>query len=52
MILSAVLRPFAELIPSQYHILLSLSGLCWLVAFGLFVVEYGPMLVTRKQTAR
>lgn len=52
LILSAVLRPFAEMIPSQYHVLLSLSGLCWLIAFGMFVVEYGPMLVTRKQAAR
>jgi uncharacterized protein involved in response to NO len=51
LILSAVLRPFAEVIPSQYHLLLSLSGLCWLIAFGLFVVEYGPMLLTPKQAA-
>lgn len=46
--LSAVLRPFAELIPSQYHLLLSLSGACWLVAFGLFVLEFGPMLVSPR----
>ncbi len=44
--LSAVLRPFAELIPSQYHVLLSLSGVFWLIAFGLFVIEFGPMLVS------
>jgi uncharacterized protein involved in response to NO len=48
LVLSAVLRPFAEIIPSQYHVLLSLSGLCWLIAFGLFVIEYGPMLVSQK----
>lgn len=53
LVLSAVLRPFAEVIPSQYHALLSLSGLCWLVAFGLFVTEYGPMLLlSRKVMAR
>jgi uncharacterized protein involved in response to NO len=48
LVLSAVLRPFAEIIPSQYHVLLALSGLCWLIAFGLFVIEYGPMLVSQK----
>lgn len=51
--LAAVLRPFAEAIPSQYHALLSLSALCWLAAFGLFVIEYGPMLLlSRKAIAR
>lgn len=50
--LSAVLRPFAELIPTQYHVLLSLSGGCWLIAFGLFVLEFGPMLVSPKVKAR
>lgn len=49
--LSAVLRPFAELIPSQYHLLLSLSGACWLIAFGLFVLEFGPMLVSQRLKA-
>lgn len=49
--LSAVLRPFAELIPSQYHLLLSLSGACWLIAFGLFVLEFGPMLVSPRLKA-
>lgn len=52
LVLSAVLRPFAEVVPSHYHVLLSLSGLCWLIAFGLFVVEYGPMLVARKVVAK
>lgn len=49
--LSAVLRPFAELIPSQYHFLLALSGACWLIAFGLFVLEFGPMLVSPRRKA-
>lgn len=49
--LSAVLRPFAELIPTQYHLLLSLSGGCWLIAFGLFVLEFGPMLVSPRLKA-
>lgn len=46
--LSAVLRPFAELISSQYHLLLELGGACWLIAFGLFVLEYGPILASPR----
>lgn len=49
--LSAVLRPFAELIPAHYHLLLSASGACWLIAFGLFVLEFGPMLVSPRLKA-
>jgi uncharacterized protein involved in response to NO len=52
LVLSAVARPFAEMIPSQYHVLLAFSGLCWLIAFGLFVIEYGPMLVSPRCVAR
>ncbi len=50
--LSAVLRPFAELLQSQYHLLLELSGACWLIAFGLFVVEFAPILLTRTAKPR
>ena len=46
--LAAVIRPLAEIVPEHYHLLLSLSGACWLLAFALFVAEYGPMLWTRK----
>lgn len=46
---AAVLRPFAELIPTQYHLMLSLSAACWLLAFTLFLVEYGgPMLISPR----
>lgn len=50
--LAAVLRPFAEVVSEQYHLLLALSGVCWLIAFGVFVAEYGPMLVSRKLKPR
>ncbi|MBI4922353.1 MAG: NnrS family protein [Devosia nanyangense] len=46
LVFAALLRPLAELVPGQYHALLSLSAACWLVAFGLFVIEYGPILAT------
>lgn len=49
LVLAAVLRPFAELIPAQYHLLLSLGALGWLAAFGIFVAEYGPMLLSPRQ---
>lgn len=50
LLLSAIVRPFAELIPTHYHLLLMLAGAGWLAAFGLFAIEYGPMLVSpRKQ---
>ena len=31
-------------------ILLALSAACWMVAFGLFEIAYGPMLLTRQPT--
>ncbi len=43
-LLAALLRPAADLLPAQAMTLYGLAGLAWLVAFGLFVVEYGPML--------
>ncbi len=44
MALAAAIRPFAELIPSEYHLILAVSGACWMAAFALFLIEYGPML--------
>jgi uncharacterized protein involved in response to NO len=32
--------------------LLALSAGCWMVAFGLFEIVYGPMLLTRRLTSR
>jgi len=46
--LCAVIRPFAELILSQYHLLLTLAGTAWLVAFGLFALEFGPILIAPR----
>ena len=48
LLLAAVIRPFAELLPAQYHLLLEAAGACWILAFGLFVAEYGAMLVRPK----
>jgi uncharacterized protein involved in response to NO len=50
MVVSAIVRPFAEIIPSHYHTLLALSGGAWLLAFGLYVLEYTPILVSPRKT--
>ena len=52
LLLSAVTRPFAEVLPDAYHLLLTSSGTLWIVAFALFVGEYGPILATRDPRAR
>ncbi len=41
---AALLRIFAPFAPNDATTLLGLSGLCWIGAFGLFVVLYGPLL--------
>lgn len=49
LMVSAVVRPFAELLPSQYHLLLALAGAGWLAAFGLFALEYAPILLAQRR---
>ena len=44
-VLCALLRPGAGLFPEFASLIYSLSGTAWLAAFGLFVLEYGPMLI-------
>lgn len=51
LLFAAVIRPFAELIPEAYHLILALSGCGWIFAFGLFVAEYGRILTTPSLTA-
>ncbi|WIJ26989.1 NnrS family protein [Devosia sp. RR2S18] len=45
----AVLRPLATVFPDQYSNLVSASGLCWILAFMLYVAEYAPVLLTRRK---
>jgi len=49
MIMAAVVRPFAEIVPEGYHVLLAVAGIAWLTAFGLFLLEYGPMLLAPRR---
>ncbi|MFB9947944.1 NnrS family protein [Rhizobium puerariae] len=50
MVLCAILRPSAPLFPEHLNAIYALAGLAWLLSFGLFVMEYAPMLtrVRRK----
>lgn len=48
LVLAAVIRPFAELLTAHYHLLLGTSGVLWIAAFSLFVIEHGPMLARRR----
>jgi uncharacterized protein involved in response to NO len=43
--IGALLRVAAPLLPGGYLNILTLSGIVWSGAFGLFVVSYGPMLL-------
>src|SRR5690606_19328527 len=52
LLLSAVTRPLAEIVPDAYHLLLTTSGTLWIVAFALFAGEYGPILAMREPRAR
>lgn len=49
-VLAAIVRPIADFVPDQARLLYVISGASWLLAFGLFLVEYAPMLtrVRRK----
>lgn len=42
--LAALARVVAPLAPDGAALLLGLSGLAWVGAFGLFVMLYGPLL--------
>jgi uncharacterized protein involved in response to NO len=44
---AALVRMLAPFAPNDAATLLGLSGLCWIGAFGLFVVLYGPLLAGR-----
>ncbi|RYE73960.1 MAG: short-chain dehydrogenase, partial [Hyphomicrobiales bacterium] len=52
LISAAVIRPFAELLPDHYHVILAASGAGWILAFGLFTFEYGVMLVSPRVESR
>ncbi len=48
---AALVRVVAPLLPAVYFPLLWLAAACWLLAFGIFVVAYGPMLLRARLSA-
>jgi uncharacterized protein involved in response to NO len=50
-IAASVLRISAGAFPQAYGVWLELAGVAWIAAFGLFLVEYAPMLL-RPRLAR
>ncbi|SLN75759.1 NnrS family protein [Oceanibacterium hippocampi] len=48
-LLAAVTRVGAALLPDAYDLLLAVAGCAWIVAFLGFVVLYGPLFVTRRK---
>jgi len=49
-VFAAVLRIVAPMFPATYMPLIHTSALCWLLAFGGFVLVYGPMLLRTRKT--
>jgi uncharacterized protein involved in response to NO len=50
MLVAAATRIAAPLVPPLYVELLIVAAVGWIVAFGTFVLVYGPMLVRAKRT--
>jgi len=46
---AGIARVCASWHPNGMMILLALSAACWIAAFGLFEIVYGPMLLTRQR---
>jgi uncharacterized protein involved in response to NO len=49
-LVAALARIAAPLLPAFYYQTLLTAGVAWFAAFALFVLTYGPML-TRAKTA-
>jgi uncharacterized protein involved in response to NO len=47
--LCALVRPAAALVPEHAGVVYALAAALWMGAFGLYLVEYGPMLVARRK---
>ncbi|MBC7152269.1 MAG: NnrS family protein [Rhizobium sp.] len=50
-LLAALFRPAADLLPDYMMELYSAAGFFWIAAFALFVFEYGPMLARVRRVA-
>lgn len=49
-LIAALARVAAPLLPAYYDVGLTLAGLGWIVAFGTFVLIYGPLLLRARKS--
>ena len=52
LILCALVRPLGEVLPAASPAIYAVSGLLWIAAFGLFCLEYAPILTRKRRTPR
>jgi len=51
--IAALIRAFGPwLLPEKSVIFIDSSALCWLIAYGIFALKYGPMLVSARADNR
>ncbi|WP_313526110.1 NnrS family protein [Shinella sp.] len=49
LILCALVRPLAEILPDLSRAVYATSGLLWIAAFGLYCLEYAPILARKRR---
>ncbi|MBN9053504.1 MAG: NnrS family protein, partial [Rhizobiales bacterium] len=49
LVLCALVRPFGEVLPDASEQIYAAAGLLWIVAFGLFCLEYAPILARKRR---
>jgi uncharacterized protein involved in response to NO len=50
-LVASLARVAAPLLPMIYYQMLLVAGVGWLLAFGIFLLMYGPMLLGAKRTS-
>ncbi|MQY50144.1 short-chain dehydrogenase [Rhizobiales bacterium RZME27] len=50
-LLCALVRPLSAILPAYLVLIYASAGLFWLAAFGLYLIEYGPMLTRVRRQA-
>ncbi|WNC73187.1 NnrS family protein [Thalassotalea psychrophila] len=52
-LLAAVIRVFGPwFMPENYSTFINISVICWLAAYGIFIIKYGPMLLKPREDGR
>jgi len=52
-VLAALIRSLGPwILPEKTMLFIDISGTFWLFAFGIFVVTYGPMLMSERKDGR